>query len=199
MICCDQCEEWQHLPCHRHADALLGKPPQPYTDEEFQWICARCRGVQQRRPRPPLPPPGTIPVLTYPPQPYEPPTAPGKRRASSAHAQQSAKKPKPVKVRLALSESAPSPSSADAALPPPPLFPPAAAGQRRLDPVRPRRAPAVPPLGLLAPARRRDLHGGPERLARPRSRPDACAGRSSCTGTDARRGTGAAAAELGGD
>ncbi|GAA5851593.1 hypothetical protein JCM9279_006911 [Rhodotorula babjevae] len=97
MICCDQCEEWQHLPCHRHADALLGKPPQPYTDEDFQWICARCRGVQQRRPRPPLPPPGTIPVLTYPPQPYEPPVAPGKRRASSAHAQQSAKKPKPVK------------------------------------------------------------------------------------------------------
>lgn len=99
MICCDECEEWQHLPCHRHADALQGKPPQPYTDEAFQWVCARCRGVQQRRPRPPLPPPGTIPVLTYPPQPYEPPAPPGKRRASSTHAQQSAKKPKPAKVR----------------------------------------------------------------------------------------------------
>ncbi|BGP45075.1 hypothetical protein JCM10450v2_000892 [Rhodotorula kratochvilovae] len=97
MICCDQCEEWQHLPCHRQADALQGKPPQPYTDEDFQWVCARCRGVQQRRPRPPLPPPGSIPVLTYLPQPYEPPAAPGKRRASSAHAQHSAKKPKQAK------------------------------------------------------------------------------------------------------
>ncbi|GAA6010386.1 hypothetical protein JCM10207_005203 [Rhodosporidiobolus poonsookiae] len=57
LICCDECEEWQHLPCHVAADAQAGRAPQPFHDEAYQWLCGRCQGVLPRNPRPPLPNP----------------------------------------------------------------------------------------------------------------------------------------------
>lgn len=104
LICCDSCEDWQHLPCHQQADALAGRII-PYEDEAFKWICGHCQGTRQRRPRPPKPPAGSPPQLVYPPHPLEPVTG-QKRKASvsngnkgAAAAQAAAKKPKATKVR----------------------------------------------------------------------------------------------------
>lgn len=104
LLCCDECEEWQHLPCHVYADQVNGRAPQPYTDESFSFVCARCKGLEQRRPKPPVPPPGAIPTLTYPFVPYEPPAPSGKRKAANGRGAPppAAKKPKAVKVRGAL-------------------------------------------------------------------------------------------------
>ncbi|GAA6046433.1 hypothetical protein NBRC10513_001388 [Rhodotorula toruloides] len=102
LICCDSCEDWQHLPCHQQADALAGRII-PYEDEAFKWICGHCKGTRQRRPRPPKPAAGSPPQLVYPPHPLEPVTG-QKRKASvsngnkgAAAAQAAAKKPKATK------------------------------------------------------------------------------------------------------
>ncbi|GJN91885.1 hypothetical protein Rhopal_004910-T1 [Rhodotorula paludigena] len=101
LLCCDECEEWQHLPCHVYADQVNGRAPQPYTDESFSFVCARCKGLEQRRPKPPVPPPGAIPTLTYPFVPYEPPAPSGKRKAANGRGAPppAAKKPKAVKPK----------------------------------------------------------------------------------------------------
>ncbi|GAA5973996.1 hypothetical protein JCM11641_008203 [Rhodosporidiobolus odoratus] len=62
LICCDDCEEWQHLPCHIQADMAAGRPPQPFHDEDYQWSCGRCQGTVPRTGRPALPNPPNAPV-----------------------------------------------------------------------------------------------------------------------------------------
>lgn len=94
LICCDQCEDWQHLPCHMHADELAGRPPQPYSDESFKWICGHCRGTCHRRPRPPKPAPGAPPTIAYA---RVDPSASHKRKGSHSSGSVAAKK---VKVGL---------------------------------------------------------------------------------------------------
>ncbi|GAA6040772.1 hypothetical protein JCM8097_003290 [Rhodosporidiobolus ruineniae] len=96
LICCDECEEWQHLPCHAAADAQAGRPPQPFHDEAYQWMCGRCQGVIVRTPRPPVPNPPNAP-LQVPSAAFQQPL---KRRASDSGARGSksaAKKPKAAK------------------------------------------------------------------------------------------------------
>ena len=99
LICCDQCEDWQHLPCHMHADELAGRPPQPYSDEAFKWICGHCRGTCHRRPRPPKPAPGAPPTIAY--ARVDPSTS-HKRKGSDSSGSVAAKK---VKVGLFLLNS----------------------------------------------------------------------------------------------
>lgn len=91
LICCDQCEDWQHLPCHMHADELAGRPPQPYSDESFKWICGHCRGTCHRRPRPPKPAPGAPPTIAYA---RVDPSASHKRKGSHSSGSVAAKKVK---------------------------------------------------------------------------------------------------------
>jgi len=103
-ICCEQCEEWQHLPCHIQRDALEGRHPVNYSDDAYQFYCVRCQAQPGRRPRPVPPahelPPPPPPILVPPPAPVAPPPQAigGKRKAQSGKAQPAPKKAKAQKV-----------------------------------------------------------------------------------------------------
>lgn len=103
-ICCEQCEEWQHLPCHIQRDALEGRHPVNYSDDAYQFYCVRCQAQPGRRPRPVPPahelPPPPPPILVPPPAPVAPPPQAigGKRKAQTGKAQPAPKKAKAQKV-----------------------------------------------------------------------------------------------------
>ncbi|GAA6012011.1 hypothetical protein JCM8202_004229 [Rhodotorula sphaerocarpa] len=95
LICCDHCEDWQHLPCHIYADEAAGRPPQPYTDESFNWVCGYCREIAPRRPRPPKPAPGAPPTIAYAQFGVQDASGAGhKRKASASNGSAAGKKPK---------------------------------------------------------------------------------------------------------
>ncbi|GAA5966943.1 hypothetical protein JCM8115_006216 [Rhodotorula mucilaginosa] len=114
LICCDQCEDWQHLPCHMHADELAGRPPQPYSDESFKWICGHCRGTCHRRPRPPKPAPGAPPTIAYA---RVDPSASHKRKGSHSSGSVAAKKVKPAPYGGHTQPAPPAPAPAPAPQP----------------------------------------------------------------------------------
>ncbi|PLW19333.1 hypothetical protein PCASD_15213 [Puccinia coronata f. sp. avenae] len=43
VICCDQCEIWQHLVCHDRADEIIKRPKRDWATADF--ICSNCSGV----------------------------------------------------------------------------------------------------------------------------------------------------------
>ncbi|GAA5940969.1 hypothetical protein JCM10213_008020 [Rhodosporidiobolus nylandii] len=96
LICCDDCEEWQHLPCHQLADAQSGRAPQPFHDEDYHWSCGRCQGHVVRTGRPPLPNPPNAPLQVISAVTQQ---TNGKRRASGGAKHPAAKKPKPSKPK----------------------------------------------------------------------------------------------------
>lgn len=102
-ICCEQCEEWQHLPCHIQRDALEGRPPVNYSDDAYKFYCVRCQHQPGRRPRPVPPahelPPPPPPIIVPPPAPVPAPVSSGNKRKAAPKAQPAPKKPKPAKVR----------------------------------------------------------------------------------------------------
>ncbi|KAK4701503.1 hypothetical protein P7C70_g4727, partial [Phenoliferia sp. Uapishka_3] len=86
VICCDRCEDWQHLDCHIKADTLAGRPRVDYAKAPF--ICAYCRADPARGPQKRVaPPPG-------PPRPLLPPPPPAKGRTSLPKADAPPPKPK---------------------------------------------------------------------------------------------------------
>ncbi|GAA5839636.1 hypothetical protein JCM11251_003564 [Rhodosporidiobolus azoricus] len=156
LICCDECEEWQHTPCHVLLDQQAGRPPQPFHDEDYKWACGRCQGYVPRTQRPPLPnPPNAqlpcISAITMAAQ-----QAGGKRRASDQNGRAAkgakmpaAKKPKVAKANGAQQASIPYGHGAH------PLYhpsayshPAAAAGVAVPAPV----APSPPPQQQAAPS-----------------------------------------------
>ncbi|GAA5862828.1 hypothetical protein JCM1840_002290 [Sporobolomyces johnsonii] len=100
VIGCDQCEEWQHLPCHIQADADAGLDPVPYTAEDYSFICGRCRADPNRRPRPPPPTPIVQPqpvVAVATGTKRKAPAENGRGAKAAAKSQPAAKKAKPAK------------------------------------------------------------------------------------------------------
>ncbi|KAK4058144.1 hypothetical protein OIO90_000883 [Microbotryomycetes sp. JL221] len=61
-MCCDKCEEWQHIDCHRQNDAARGRPPVDYTSEAFEFVCLRCQMNPKRKKR-------QVPAILPPPKP----------------------------------------------------------------------------------------------------------------------------------
>ncbi|KDE05143.1 hypothetical protein MVLG_04484 [Microbotryum lychnidis-dioicae p1A1 Lamole] len=51
VMCCEQCDEWQHVACHVQRDLLMSKPAQQYEDERFAFYCSKCRADPRRKPR----------------------------------------------------------------------------------------------------------------------------------------------------
>ncbi|SCV68908.1 BQ2448_1029 [Microbotryum intermedium] len=51
VMCCEQCEEWQHVACHVQRDLLMNRPAQQYEDERFAFYCSKCRNDPRRKPR----------------------------------------------------------------------------------------------------------------------------------------------------
>ncbi|SCZ91058.1 BZ3500_MvSof-1268-A1-R1_Chr1-3g02521 [Microbotryum saponariae] len=51
VMCCEQCDEWQHVACHVQRDLLMNKPAQQYEDERFAFYCSKCRADPRRKPR----------------------------------------------------------------------------------------------------------------------------------------------------
>ncbi|GAA5853386.1 hypothetical protein JCM8547_002436 [Rhodosporidiobolus lusitaniae] len=99
LICCDDCEEWQHLPCHAQQDAMNGLPARPFHDEEYQWVCGRCQGAVPRTGRPPLPNPPNAPL------PVTSAAFSNKRRASDVNGR--SKKAKTSKAAAAPAQQVP--------------------------------------------------------------------------------------------
>ncbi|GAA5985421.1 hypothetical protein JCM5350_007760 [Sporobolomyces pararoseus] len=99
-ICCEQCEEWQHLPCHIQRDALEGRQPVNYSDDAYKFYCIRCQQQPGRRPRPIPPahelPPPPPPIIVPPPAPVVP--VAGQKRKAAPKAQPAPKKAKPQKA-----------------------------------------------------------------------------------------------------
>ncbi|GAA6025964.1 hypothetical protein JCM11491_002961 [Sporobolomyces phaffii] len=104
-ICCEQCEEWQHLPCHIQRDALEGRQPVNYSDDAYKFYCIRCQQQPGRRPRPIPPahelPPPPPPILVPPPAPAPAPISAGTKRKAAPKAQPAPKKAKPQKAPTA--------------------------------------------------------------------------------------------------
>ncbi|GAA5942245.1 PHD finger domain-containing protein [Sporobolomyces koalae] len=101
-ICCEQCEEWQHLPCHIQRDALEGRQPVNYADDAYKFYCIRCQHQPGRRPRPVPPahelPPPPPPIMIPPPAPAPAPVPAANKRKAPVKAQPAAKKAKPQKA-----------------------------------------------------------------------------------------------------
>ncbi|GAA5915308.1 uncharacterized protein JCM6883_002393 [Sporobolomyces salmoneus] len=121
-ICCEQCEEWQHLPCHIQRDALEGRQPVNYSDDAYKFYCIRCQQQPGRLPRPVPPahelPPPPPPILVPPPAPVMPvPPVAGQKRKAQPKSQPAPKKPKPQKA---------SPSNGSYGTPHHPLYHPSA-------------------------------------------------------------------------
>ncbi|GAA5824562.1 hypothetical protein JCM10212_001842, partial [Sporobolomyces blumeae] len=103
-ICCEQCEEWQHLPCHIQRDALEGRSV-PYSDDAYQFYCVRCQAQPTRRPRPIPPrhllPPPPPPIAVPPPVPSPVAASGGKRKASGSGAKGTKGQPAQKKAKAA--------------------------------------------------------------------------------------------------
>ena len=106
-ICCEQCEEWQHLPCNIQRDALEGRQPVNYSDDAYKFYCIRCQQQPGRRPRPIPPahelPPPPPPIIVPPPAPVVP--VAGQKRKAAPKAQPAPKKAKPQKVSFLITLS----------------------------------------------------------------------------------------------
>ncbi|KAM0753570.1 hypothetical protein T439DRAFT_158190 [Meredithblackwellia eburnea MCA 4105] len=75
VMSCDQCDEWQHLPCHIEANEASGLPPVDYDTAPF--VCRQCKADPSRKPKQ-RPPPAPMPRTTTPAQ------APSLKKKNSA-------------------------------------------------------------------------------------------------------------------
>ncbi|KAM0793042.1 hypothetical protein ACM66B_000531 [Microbotryomycetes sp. NB124-2] len=96
-MCCDKCEEWQHVDCHQQNDAARGRPPVDYTSDAFEFVCLRCQMNPKRKKR-------TMPSILPPPKP------PKYSGAAALAAALPPKKPRPPPKARSGSSSGPKPA-----------------------------------------------------------------------------------------